>query len=171
MNKRILSIASVLLIAALAFSNAFAGSIKISGVTFSLGSLISNGTLSGVGNTNVTVVLDASGIPAITCINNGSNPVPGQSYPKVSAEGTQALKGGNFTKNGKLLFGVETKPPAQLTWDQAGCPNSNWTAVITFVYWTNATITVHDTATWLILAQQNYACTTTLTSVTCTPIN
>ncbi len=171
MNKRILSVASVLLIAALAFSDAFAGSIKFT-ANFSLGSLISNGTVSGIGNTDITMVLDASGIPAITCINNGSNPVPGQSSPKVSAEGTTVLPGNSpLRKNGKTTYGVETQPPAQLTWQQAGCPNSNWTAEITFVYWTNATISVYATDTGALLAQRNYACTTTLTSVTCTAIN
>ncbi len=170
MNKRILSVAGVLLIAALAFSDAFAGSIKFT-ANFSLGSLISNGTVSGIGNTDITMVLDASGIPAITCTNQGGNQVPGQSFPKVSAEGTTALPGNSpLRKNGTSPYGVETQPSAQLTWQQAGCPNSNWTATITFVYWTNATIYVYATDTGALLAQQNYACTTTLTSVTCTAV-
>jgi hypothetical protein len=169
MNKKLLSLASGIAIAILVFSTAYAGGIKISGTSFSLGSLIANGTISGIGNTDVTMVLDASGIPAIICTNNGSNQVPGQSYPKVTAEGTQVLPGNDpLRKNGKSLFGVETNPPAPLTWDQAGCPNSNWTAEITFVYWTNATISVYDTATMALLLQQNYVCTTTLTSVSCT---
>ncbi len=168
MNRKAFSVASAVLIALLAFSNAFAGSIKLSSVTFSLGSLIANGTVSGIGNTDVTMVLDASGIPAIMCINNGTNQVPGQSYPKVSAEGTQSLLGNNpIRKNGQSPFGVETNPPAPLTWQQAGCPNSNWTAEITFVYWTNSTISVYDTSTGALLLQQNYVCSTTTTSVSC----
>ena len=169
MNKKLLSLASGLVIAILVFSTAYAGGIKISGTSFSLGSLISNGFVSGIGNTDVTMVLDASGIPAITCTNNGGNQVPGQSFPKVTAEGTQVLPGNSpLRKNGKAPFGVETNPPAPLTWDQAGCPNSNWSAQITFVFWTNATISVYDTATMALLLQQNYVCTTTLTSVSCT---
>lgn len=172
MNKKVLSIAASLLVAVLVFTDAFAGGVKLTGVSFSLGSLIAKGSVSGIGNTDVTMVLDASGIPAIICTNYGGNQVPGQSSPKVSAEGTQTLPGNSpLRKNGKAPFGVETQPPAPLTWDQAGCPNSNWTAQITFVYWTNATVSVYDTATLSLLAKQNYACTTTLTSVSCVPTN
>ncbi len=171
MNKRILSIAASALIAILVLTDAFAGGIKFS-ASFSLGSLISNGTISGIGNTDVTMVLDASGIPAITCTNNGGNQVPGQSSPKVSAEGSVLLPGNSpVRQNGKSPYGVETQPPAPLTWQQAGCPNSNWTAAITFMYWTNAMISVYDTGTGALLAKQKYVCTTTLTSVSCTPTN
>ena len=172
MNKRILSVATGLLVAVLVFTDAFAGGgIKFS-ANFSLGSLIANGSISGLGNTDVTMVLDASGIPAIVCTNNGGNQVPGQSYPKVSAEGSQHLPGNSpIRKNGKSPYGVETLTPAPLSWDQAGCPNSHWTAEITFIYWTDATISVYNTATWALLARKHYACTTTLTSVSCTPTN
>ncbi len=172
MNKRLFALVSGLVLAILVFSTAFAGGgVKLTSVTFSLGSLISNGYVSGIGNTDVTMVLDASGIPEITCFNNGSNPVPGQSSPKVSAEGTQVLPGNSpLRKNGKAAYGVETQPPAPLTWSQAGCPNSNWTAQITFVYWTNATISVYDSGTGALMLEQNYACTTTKTSVSCTPV-
>lgn len=169
MKKKLFSIAASALVAILVFTNAFASGIKLSGVTFSLGSLIVNGAISGIGNTNVTMVLDASGIPAITCVNSGGNQVPGQSFPKVSAEGSQNLLGNDpVRKNGKSPFGVETNPPAPLTWQQAGCPNSNWTASITFVFWTNATVSVYDMSTGALLLQQNYVCNTTTTSVSCT---
>lgn len=172
MNKKLFALVSGLVLAILVFSTAFAGGgVKLSSVTFSLGSLISKGYVSGIGNTDVTMVLAASGIPAITCFNNGSNPVPGQSSPKVTAQGSEYLPGNSsLRKNGKALFGVETQPPAPLTWDQAGCPNSNWTAQITFVYWTNATISVYDTVTGGLLLTQNYVCNTTDTSVSCTPV-
>ena len=170
MSKRLLSVASAALIAILVFSTVFASTIKLSSVNFSLGSLISNGTVTGIGNTDITMVLTASGIPAITCINNGTNSVPGQSFPKVTAQGSEALPGNNpIRKNGTSPFLVETQPPAPLTWQQAGCPNSNWMAAITFVYWTNATIYVYATSTNALLLTQNYVCTTTPTSVSCTP--
>lgn len=171
MNKRIFGLASGILIAILVFSNALAGGgVRLSGTTFSLGSLISHGYVSGIGNTDVTLVLNASGIPAITCTNGGGNQVPGQSSPKVSASGSVLLPGNSpLRKNGKAPYGVETQPPAPLTWDQAGCPNSNWAAQITFIYWTNATISVYDSSTLALLLKQNYVCTTTLTSVSCTP--
>ena len=172
MNKKMLSILSGLLMAVLVFSNAFAGGgIKISGATFSLGSLVAKGSVSGIGNTNVIMVLDASGIPVIVCTNSGGNQVPGQSSPKVTAEGTQALSGTDgLRKNGKSPFDVETAR-IHLTWAQAGCPNSLWTAEVVFVFWTNATISVKDPATNAVLAKQSYVCKTTTTSVSCTAIN
>jgi hypothetical protein len=172
MSKRILSIASSVLIAVLVFSTVFASGIKLSGVTFSLGSLISNGGVTGLGNTDVTLVLDASGIPAITCVNNGTNQAPGQSYPKVSAQGSTMLNPNTaLTKNGSTPYSVETGVPPTVTWQQAGCPNSNWTAKITFVFWTNATISIYDTLTGVLLLRQKYVCTTTTTSVNCTPMH
>lgn len=163
MNKRLFSILAVLLMTALITSTASAsGNIKLSGVSFSLGSLIAKGYASGLGSTDVTVVLDASGIPAITCINPGGNDVPGQSYPKVSATGEQTLLGDDpIRKNGKAPFFTETDDPEFIAWDAAGCPSSNWTGHIDFIFWTNATISVYSTSTGTLLKKQNYTCTTT----------
>jgi hypothetical protein len=172
-NKRLFAVVSGLVLTVLVFSTALAGGgVKLSGVSFSLGSLISKGYVSGIGNTDIKMVLDASGIPAITCINGGGNQVPGQSSPKVNAEGVQVLPGNDpLRKNGKAAYNVEAKPSTTiLSWDVAGCPNSNWYGVITFVYWTNATITVFDAVTGAQLLQQNYVCNTTKTSVSCTPV-
>ena len=176
MSKRLLSIASGVLIAILAFSNAFAGNIKLSSVTFSLGSLISNGTVTGLGNTDYTLVLNATGIPAIVCTNNGGNQVPGQSFPKVSAQGTTQVGPGHLgyvIKNGSSPYHVETgQVTTPLTWQTAGCPNANWSWQITFVYWTDAVITAYlasDTNFTTPIITQHYVCTTTLTSVSCTP--
>lgn len=174
MKKKILSIVYALIATVLLSTSALAGgAVKLSSVTFQLGSLIANGTLTGLGKTDVTVVLDASGIPAVTCTNGGSNAVPGQSSPRISASGNQALMGNDpIRKNGKSLFGVETSDPTVLAWDEAGCPNANWTGHIDFIYWTNATISVFDTATSSLLTQHHYICSTTRfpASVSCTPV-
>jgi hypothetical protein len=147
--------------------------IGLSSVKFSLGSLIADGVLSRLGSTDVTVVLDASGVPAITCSNYGGNAVPGQSSPKITASGQQALLGDSpIRKNGKSPFSVETTDPVTLPWNAAGCPNAHWSARIDFIYWTNATISVYDVATNTLQLKQNYTCTTTRfpASVTCTPV-
>lgn len=171
MKKKLYSLLSVFLMAVvLAAPVSAGGAVKLSGVSFRLGSLIAEGTLSGLGKTDVSVVIDASGIPAITCINFGGNQVPGQSYPKVAASGDQFLDGdSDVRKNGKSPFGVETVDPESVPWDEAGCPNANWTGHIDFIFWTDATISVYNASTQALLLQREYACTTTLTAVSCTP--
>ena len=174
MKRKLYTVFTVLMIVMMTTSPALArGAIKLSGITFDLGSLIAEGFASGLGNTDVTVVLDASGIPAVTCTNYGGNDVPGQSYPKISASGQQTLDGNDpIRKNGKSPFFTETDDPETLPWDEAGCPNSNWTGHIDFIFWTDALISVYDTNTGELLASQAYTCETTRypASVTCTPV-
>jgi hypothetical protein len=171
MKKKFLSLWSVLVMIVLMTTPVSAGgAVKLSSVTFTLGSLIAKGTLSGLGNTDVSVVIDASGTPLVSCINNGENIVPGQSAPKVVASGNQFLDGdSSVRKNGKSPFGVETGDPEFIPWDQAGCPSANWSGHIDFIFWTDATISIFNASTQALLLKQNYNCTTTLTSVSCTP--
>lgn len=171
MKKKFLPLLSVFLMLVLMATPVSAGgAVKLSSVNFMLGSLIANGTLTGLGNTDVSVVIDASGPAAIICSNYGENQVPGQSSPKVDAIGSQLLDGDSTVrKNGKSPFGVETEDPEFLPWDVAGCPNANWTGHIDFIFWTDATISVYDATTNALLLQKDYACTTTRTSVSCTP--
>ena len=172
MKKKLLSLLSVLLMTTLFVSPVSAGrGIGLSSVTFSLGSLIANGTLVRLGPTDVTVVLDAIGIPAITCTNNGENDVPGQSYPRILASGSQFIDGDSVSKNGKAPFSTETVDPETLPWDVAGCPSANWTGRIDRILWTDATITVKDSLENVLLVQL-YTCHPALqteTSVSCTP--
>lgn len=175
MKKKFISIFYAFLAAVLFTTSVGAGgSVKLSGATFSLGSLIAKGTLTGLGKSDtIRVVLESSGPADITCTNGGSNLVPGKSSPKVSATGQQILSGSSsLLKNGKSLFDVETVDPTSVTWDVAGCPNSNWVGAIDFIYWNEASISVIDIATETVLLKQNYACTTTRfpATVTCTPV-
>lgn len=175
MKRKFLSILTILILTIMLTSTVSAGgNIKLSGVQFSLASLVAEGFASGLGRTDVTVVLDASGIPATTCMNPGGNSVPGQSAPRVTASGEQNLLGNDpIRKNGKSPFEVETEDPETIPWNVAGCPNSKWTAHVDFIFWTNATISVYNTATNALLVQQKYNCTTTRNpdTVSCTPVN
>ncbi|HEX9838873.1 MAG TPA: hypothetical protein VGA72_05980 [Anaerolineales bacterium] len=172
MKKRIFFLLSILLVVTLSSSPVSAGpSIKFSGgansVEWSLGSLDAKGALI-LGNTNVKVVLEASGKPDVTCTNQGSNPASGQNPPDVSATGAQVLQ--ERTKNGKSPFDVEARPPETLPGSQGGCANDNWTAHIDFVSWEAAKITVTNLAGDTILLEQSYTCITTRNpdAVSCT---
>jgi hypothetical protein len=170
MKKRIFSLLSVLLAVTLLASPVSAGrGIGFSSVQFSLGSLIASGFVVRLGPTDVIVDLEASGQPAVTCTNQGSNPAPGQNPPSISASGAQALQ--ERTKNGKAPFDVEVSPPETVPGLQGGCPNNNWTAHIDFVFWDHATLTV-KTLAGDELFKQDYVCTTTRfpPTVSCTPV-
>jgi hypothetical protein len=174
MKKKILSFLSILLIAVIGTSPVSAGpGIRLSGVQFSLGSLIASGYASGLGRTDVIVVLDASGIPVVTCVNQGGTEAPGQNPVRISAIGEQTLLGSDpLRKNGRSPFLTETDDPQTLPGDLAGCPNSSWTGRIDFIAWTDATLSVFDITTGVLQTSQAYTCTTTRlpASVTCTPV-
>jgi len=100
------------------------------------------GALAGLGNDTVKVTVTASANPTATCSNPGNgNQAPGQNPAQVSVTGSQQFSP-DLIKNGNLSFCVTTQPPAQPTWDQAGCANSNWTAQITSLTFTSYTVTV-----------------------------
>src|ERR1044071_9918987 len=60
MKKNLYTILSVLLIAMLSTSTVYAGGLKLYGA-FSIGSLIFSGSATGLGNTDVTIVINAIG--------------------------------------------------------------------------------------------------------------
>lgn len=174
MNKKLFSLLAVLLVSALITSTASAGGgVKLSSPTFSLGSLIATGTFTGLGgyNQGVTAELVASGFPVVTCTNQNGNQAPGQNPPQISVNSEQFVGPQDITQKGTAPMNVTAKP-GPISGTQGGCPNDNWTAQIDFVFWTNATISVHDTATGALLLLQDYTCTTTRDpdSVSCTAV-
>ena len=101
------------------------------------------GTIAGLGNQNVTVQVLASGTGEVTCQNPTGRRAPGQDQ-EINTSGSQT---GLQVKNGKVTFSVTSAPVAQPTdATDAGCPNDKWTARITDVEFTSATINVYQPA-------------------------
>jgi len=118
----------------------------VSGPTFTDNGLTLSaaGTLAGLGNTNIDVVLSATANPTAICSNHGKHQPPGQNPASVTVTGGQSIPAHSI-KNGSVGISVTTNPPTSPIPGAPGCPNSGWTETITDMVWTSATITVNGT--------------------------
>jgi hypothetical protein len=102
--------------------------------------LTATGTLAGLGNEDVTITLEATGVASTTGFNSGGNAAPGQNV-NVTVTASVTISADQI-KNGEVFFAIATPQPRQPTGKEAGFPNDGWTAVITDVKFTSTTITV-----------------------------
>ncbi len=151
MNRRRMRIVGItLVVLALALVSVSAASVHLKGgknakPTFEDGGLFLKawGELSGLGNGDVVVTLDANALGTAECWNNGGNYAPGQNPVEMTVTGQQYIPDEEI-KNGNTPFYVETVPPVTPIPDAPECPNPNWDEYITDLSFTSATITVEQ---------------------------
>jgi hypothetical protein len=95
------------------------------------------GNVSGLGGDDLTATISATGVADVTCTNPAGNVAPGQ-RTSVTTSGTQS---DIEVKNGRATFNVTTAEPGPLN-PAVVCPNRKWTATITDVDFTSATLTL-----------------------------
>jgi hypothetical protein len=99
------------------------------------------GKVAGLGGTTFRIDVSASGVADVTCTNPGGAVAPGQSFSFAGAGST----GDQLTpRNGQFRFTVETVAP---TAPPGSCPNPMWTATVTDVHFTDATLTLFENST------------------------
>jgi hypothetical protein len=95
-----------------------------------------SGSIAGLGNENIDVVVTAQGTADVTCTNPAGNVAPGQ-RTTVTATGTATNV---EVKNGRANFTVTTATPTVP--NVPTCPNAKWTATVTDVTFTSFTVQV-----------------------------
>jgi len=99
--------------------------------------LKATGSIAGLGNGDVTVLLNAQVTATIICTNPSGNVAPGQTS-NVNVSGQQTI---TDVKNGRINFSVTTIAP---TAPAKSCPNNKWTASVTNVNFSSATLTIEQ---------------------------
>jgi hypothetical protein len=134
-----------LTVLALTASTAFAALTFHSGptVTFSDSSATATANISGLGNTPAFAQLFVNGTAQYTCTNKGGNEAPGQNpQPATGASPVQDL--GNTEHNGRATVNVTATltAPQTIPAKTAGCPGANWTATLSSLTVTSATLVI-----------------------------
>lgn len=97
--------------------------------------LQATGSVAGLGNENIDVILTAVGTATVTCTNPGGNVAPGQTQTITATGEATNLE----VKNGRVNFTVTTATP-EVSAD--ACPNPRWTPTVTDVEFTSATLEI-----------------------------
>lgn len=95
-----------------------------------------SGKVAGLGGETFEITVAAEGRGTVECTNPGGNVAPGQTFDTTISGSSGPLE---TTRNGRFLYTVTTGEPVA---PADACPNEQWTATVTDVEFTEATITL-----------------------------
>jgi hypothetical protein len=95
--------------------------------------------VAGLGGTTFQIDVSATGTATVTCTNPGGNVAPGQNT-SIDATGSSGPQ--PTPRNGSATVGVTTDAP--VVPNTPTCPNASWTATVTDVSFTTATLTLSE---------------------------
>jgi hypothetical protein len=99
------------------------------------------GKVAGLGGTTFTITVTAQGTASVTCTNPAGNVAPGQSFSFTAAGSSGPFP---TPRNGQSPYTVTTVAP---TAPAGSCPNPKWTATVTDVAFTTATLSLFEDST------------------------
>jgi hypothetical protein len=142
--KRYLLI-GVVAVAALAFpgaANAQSGHFVGAQTCTDIGTQVQcSGKVAGLGGTTFTITVSATGTASVTCTNPAGNVAPGQSFTTTTTGSSGPFP---TPRNGQASYTVTSNPPSA---PAGSCPNPKWTATVTDVTFTTATLTLREDST------------------------
>ena len=101
-----------------------------------------SGKVAGLGGTTFQINTSATGTASVTCTNPAGNVAPGQSFTTTTTGTTGPTP---TPRNGQFQFRNLTS--AAPTAPAGSCPNPMWTATVTDVAFTTATLTLFEDST------------------------
>jgi hypothetical protein len=142
------ALAALALLATTAADLAVAASVHLKqrSLSFTDGGLTLNakGALTGLGNQDLLIALQAQANVTSTCTNpSGSSQPPGQNPAPISVSGSQAIPAG-AVKNGNVAFNVTTQQPTTPIPGAPDCPNRQWTEAIQDLAFTSVVLSVQQ---------------------------
>jgi hypothetical protein len=100
-----------------------------------------SGKVAGLGGTTFTITVSATGTASVTCTNPAGNVAPGQSFTTTTTGSSGPFP---TPRNGSAHYTVASNTPSA---PAGSCPNNKWTATVTDVAFTTATISLFEDST------------------------
>lgn len=162
MRRKLMTILTILMVLSLSVTTLYAANVRITSVSFSLGSLIADGTMDGFDpNQSAKVNLQANGIGKVFC-HPAQGKASGPYQVTIVGTGAQSIQADGAGLSG---FHVETGVTKIKNFS---CPPGT-TTELRHELWSGAVITVKDPAAQTVLLTETYTCQQGPETIICTP--